>query len=91
MPLSYCWRSSNLAEFRITATFQQHDQQLGPEHLQVNSIATLRTLFQESPPLPVVRLSPVGIRLLSLANLLIDKGEHIVILVLVWLQLDGPS
>jgi len=37
MPLSYSYIGSNLAEFRITATLQQHDEYLGPKQLQVDA------------------------------------------------------
>jgi len=39
MPLSYRRRDSNLAEFRITATLQQHDEHLGPKQLQVDGLS----------------------------------------------------
>ena len=39
MPASYRCIGSNLAEFRITATLQQHDEHLGPKQLQVNAFS----------------------------------------------------
>ena len=39
MPLSYRCIGSNLAEFRITATLQQHDEHLGPKQLQVDGLS----------------------------------------------------
>jgi hypothetical protein len=42
MPLSYRCIGNNLAEFRITATLQQHDEHLGPKQLQWMAFRVVR-------------------------------------------------